>query len=273
MKRFFYFIVVLLICSQSGLAQTIDFPATEYTQDPKANFRLYKTKNMYNFIKLDTRTGQMELVQWSVDGDRMAYKLSDLILVSQEEQIPGRFTLYATTNIYQFVLLDQIDGRTWQVQWGTKKNYRWIERILFNNEIVYEKVKPQSKKEEPKIQPKIAETTMLNSLNLTPVEDEYKLQVTMKMASTQEKYRNQLLSKSPINLAYMTVMKKLMLSTYNEDWQYVESLTNFVLSLLDEECKVNKEELANQLEGKTEYKDIINVFEQYQSDSMKDKDI
>ena len=263
MKRFFYFIVVLLICSQSGLAQTIDFPATEYTQDPKANFRLYKTKNMYNFIKLDTRTGQMELVQWSVKGDRMSYKLSDRVLVSSpEEQIPGRFTLYATTNIYQFVLLDQIDGRTWQVQWDTDKNYRWVKYIKFDEEIVYEP--DGTKKEEPKIQPKIAESTMLNSLNLTPVDDEYKLQVTMLMASTQEKYRNQLLSKSPINVAYMTVMKKLMLSTYNEDWQYVESLTNFVLSLLDEECKVNKEELANQLEGKTEYKEIIKIFKQYQ---------
>ena len=263
MKRFFYFIVVLLICSQSGLAQTIDFPATEYTQDPKANFRLYKTKNMYNFIKLDTRTGQMELVQWSVKGNRMSYKLSDRVLVSSpEEQIPGRFTLYATTNIYQFVLLDQIDGRTWQVQWDTDKNYRWVKYIKFDEEIVYEP--DGTKKEEPKIQPKIAESTMLNSLNLTPVDDEYKLQVTMLMASTQEKYRNQLLSKSSINVAYMTVMKKLMLSTYNEDWQYVESLTNFVLSLLDEECKVNKEELANQLEGKTEYKEIIKIFKQYQ---------
>ena len=263
MKRFFYFIVVLLICSQSGLAQTIDFPATEYTQDPKANFRLYKTKNMYNFIKLDTRTGQMELVQWSVKGNRMSYKLSDRVLVSSpEEQIPGRFTLYATTNIYQFVLLDQIDGRTWQVQWDTDKNYRWVKYIKFDEEIVYEA--DGTKKEEPKIQPKIAESTMLNSLNLTPVDDEYKLQVTMLMASTQEKYRNQLLSKSSINVAYMTVMKKLMLSTYNEDWQYVESLTNFVLSLLDEECKVNKEELANQLEGKTEYKEIIKIFKQYQ---------
>ena len=263
MKRFLYIIVVLLVCSQYGMGQTIDFPATEYTQDPKANFRLYKTKNMYNFIKLDTRTGQMELVQWSVKGNRMSYKLSDRVLVSSpEEQIPGRFTLYATTNIYQFVLLDQIDGRTWQVQWDTDKNYRWVKYIKFDEEIVYEP--DGTKKEEPKIQPKIAESTMLNSLNLTPVDDEYKLQVTMLMASTQEKYRNQLLSKSSINVAYMTVMKKLMLSTYNEDWQYVESLTNFVLSLLDEECKVNKEELANQLEGKTEYKEIIKIFKQYQ---------
>jgi len=251
MKRIFI-LLSLMILSYLSLAQTIDLPATEYTQDPKANFRLYKTENKYNFIKLDTRTGQMELVQWSLDGDRMSYRLSNEILTSSyEEQIPGRFTLYATTNMYQFVLLDQIDGRTWHVQWGTDKEYRWVKRIWFNEE-------------EPKIQPKIAESTMLNSLNLTPVEDEYKLQVTMLMASTQEKYRNQLLGKSPINVAYMNVVKKLMLSTYDEDWKYVESLTNFVAHLLDKDCTVNKDELANQLEGKTEYKEIIRIFKQYQ---------
>ena len=32
---------------------------------------------------------------------------------------PGRFTLYPTQNWYNFLLLDQTDGRTWQVQWST----------------------------------------------------------------------------------------------------------------------------------------------------------
>ena len=256
MKRFIYIIAVLLACSQYSAGQTvIDFPATEYTQDPKANFRLYKTENMYNFIKLDTRTGQMELVQWSVKGNRMAYKLSDRILASQEEQIPGRFTLYATKNIYQFVLLDQIDGRTWQVQWDTDKNYRWIRRIQFNDEIDPEKAKlhPQEPKE-----------TFLGNSDITPVDDEYKLQVTKRMASVQEEYRNKLVYKSPINVAYMTVMKKMMLSPYKLDWEFVETLTNFMASLLEPDCTVNKEEVEKQLENKIEYKDIIKVFEQYQ---------
>ena len=55
-----------------------------------------------------------------------------------------------------------------------------------------------------------------------------------------------------------------MLSTYNEDWKYIESLTNFVSLLLNKECTVNKEELAHQLEGKTEYKEIVKIFKQYQ---------
>lgn len=263
MKRFFYIIVVLLVCSQYGMGQTIDFPATEYSQDPKANFRLYKTKNMYNFIKLDTRTGQMELVQWSVKGNRMSYKLSNKILVSSpEEQIPGRFTLYATTNIYQFVLLDQIDGRTWQVQWGIEKDHRWISRIHFNEEI--EPVEPVETECGLKLQPQELEKTFIGNYDIRPVDEEYKLQVTMQMASVQEQYRNQLLGKSPINVAYMTVMKKLMLSPYKLDWEYVETLTKFLASLLETDCTINKENLEKQLEGKTEYKDVINVFEMFQ---------
>lgn len=129
MKRLL-FTFAIVVSALAITAQNIDFPATEYTQDPKANYRLYKTKNMYNFIKLDTRTGQMEMVQWSVDGNKMTYNLSNEKLVySIEEEIPGRFTLYATTNIYQFLLLDQIDGRIWQVQWHVDSYNRWIERI------------------------------------------------------------------------------------------------------------------------------------------------
>lgn len=123
-------IAVMALVAQLTFAQTVDFPATEYTQDPKANYRLYKTKNIYNFIKLDTRTGQMEMVQWTTSGYPGTYTLSDIKRVDNiEDEIPGRFTLYATTNFYNFVLLDQIDGRTWQVQWSTDSNEMMVVRI------------------------------------------------------------------------------------------------------------------------------------------------
>ncbi len=123
-------IAVMALVAQLTFAQTVDFPATEYTQDPKANYRLYKTKNIYNFIKLDTRTGQMEMVQWTTSGYPGTYTLSDIKRVDNiEDEIPGRFTLYATTNFYNFVLLDQIDGRTWQVQWSTDPNEMMVVRI------------------------------------------------------------------------------------------------------------------------------------------------
>lgn len=125
------FILSMMASAMLAMAQSVDFPATEYTQDPKANYRLYKTKNTYNFIKLDTRTGQMEMVQWSTkSGGTFTYPLSiEKRVYSVEDEIPGRFTLYATTNFYNFVLLDQIDGRTWQVQWSTEPNDMMVIRI------------------------------------------------------------------------------------------------------------------------------------------------
>ena len=127
------FVLVMLVSAVAMMAESGDFRSTEYTQDPKANYRLYKTKNTYNFIKLDTRTGQMEMVQWglaSKNVSKMKYTLSDQKLVhSVEDEIPGRFTLYATTNHYNFILLDQIDGRTWQVQWSTEPDEMMVVRI------------------------------------------------------------------------------------------------------------------------------------------------
>ena len=93
-------------------------------------YRLYPTKNMWNFIKLNTRNGKMWLVQYDVEGDnRMETILHILPLVMKSEEKNGRFALYATKNIWNFILLDQIDGRTWQVQWSLDPENIGIWRI------------------------------------------------------------------------------------------------------------------------------------------------
>ena len=38
----------------------------------------------------------------------------------------GRFKLYPTQNMYNFIMVDVIDGRTWQVQWNIDKDKRLI---------------------------------------------------------------------------------------------------------------------------------------------------
>jgi hypothetical protein len=83
-----------------------------------AKFLLFPTKNIYNFLKLNTRTGEVSIVQYSLDGKEGEVKIQSHYypLVSKEEQSNGRFYLYPTTNIFNFLLMDQIDGRVWQVQ-------------------------------------------------------------------------------------------------------------------------------------------------------------
>ena len=39
-------------------------------------------------------------------------------LISLDKEVKDRFTLYPTQNMYNFILLDQISGKTWQVQWS-----------------------------------------------------------------------------------------------------------------------------------------------------------
>jgi hypothetical protein len=46
--------------------------------------------------------------------------------VGKDEELNERFTLYPTQNMYNFILLDQIDGKTWQVQWSTDPELRGV---------------------------------------------------------------------------------------------------------------------------------------------------
>jgi len=66
-------------------------------------------------------------VQYDIDGDnRFSTYLNRLTLVDKEKEENDRFTLYPTQNIFTFILLDQLDGRTWQVQWSMKPENRGI---------------------------------------------------------------------------------------------------------------------------------------------------
>ena len=90
-------------------------------------YRLFPTQNMWTFIKLNTRNGQMWQVQYDTDGDsRFETYLNLEPLVSKEKEVNGRFTLYSTQNMWTFILLDQLDGKTWQVQWSIESKERFI---------------------------------------------------------------------------------------------------------------------------------------------------
>lgn len=101
-----------------------------YTKDV-GRYKIYPTSNMYNFIKLDTMTGKLWRIQWSLDNDE-EYEVP----IDTGNRIPydgtwvnNRFEVYPTNNIYQFLLLDRINGRVWHFQWGFDLNKNWILEI------------------------------------------------------------------------------------------------------------------------------------------------
>jgi len=91
-------------------------------------YKMYTTENVYNLLKLDTKTGRIEQVQWSLDTNKeFTMTINDTDL--SWDTGCGTFELYPTQNMYQFILLDKVNGRCWHVQWGIGDNKRWIRRI------------------------------------------------------------------------------------------------------------------------------------------------
>lgn len=130
MKKLF-FILAAVMMTASMMAQEAERPPV-YPAEQGARYRLFPTKNMYMFLKLDTQTGKIYQVQWSTEGSeyRFASVLSNFdYSYGDTTATAGRFTLYPTTNIYNFILLDQKDGRTWQVQWHHDKDKRMVTSI------------------------------------------------------------------------------------------------------------------------------------------------
>lgn len=109
--------------SQSNTKQTTASP------DNKVNFRLFQTNNRWTFLKLDTRNGEIMQVQYDMGDNAMQYPLNLKPLAYGDDAKPGRFFLYPTENTFNFLLLDQVDGRVWQVQWNFEANKRGIWKI------------------------------------------------------------------------------------------------------------------------------------------------
>lgn len=91
-------------------------------------FKLFPTKNIWTFLKLDTRNGKIWQVHITVEKDEVRGELdvNAIPLVVPSKERAGRFMLYPTENIYNFVLIDQIDGTLYQVQWSQEAKNRGV---------------------------------------------------------------------------------------------------------------------------------------------------
>lgn len=114
----------------SQVKQNVTFQPKQVSEN--AIYQLFPTPNVWTFIKLDTRNGKMWQVHFSINSDQFEgqVEINSLSLVDEGEDSKGRFILYKTENTYNLLLLDQIDGRVWQVQWNSEIAKRFISRIF-----------------------------------------------------------------------------------------------------------------------------------------------
>ena len=141
MKKYVLFIMSIIIAingySQTTKNDVCDSTLTsiskqleviEFRINGMNRFKLYPTENIYTFLKLDTATGKIDQLQWSLESDNegsVPINSDDLSLDSG----CGTFELYPTMNMYQFILLDKVSGRQWHIQWGMESSERWIRRF------------------------------------------------------------------------------------------------------------------------------------------------
>lgn len=92
----------------------------------KGRYKLYPTENIYTLLQLDTWTGEVQQIQWSLKSSEEG---SFTINSDDLSWSNSHFELYPTKNMYQFMLLDTMNGRKWHIQWGLKDSERWIRRI------------------------------------------------------------------------------------------------------------------------------------------------
>lgn len=127
--------LTFVLCATYSFTRTQTIPnETVYHKQVAENaiYQLFPTKNIWTFIKLDTRNGKMWQVHFSISDskNKVELTLNSLSLITDENEIKGRFTLYPTENMYNFLLLDQIDGTVFQVQWSMESKNRGIISII-----------------------------------------------------------------------------------------------------------------------------------------------
>lgn len=145
MKKLLFILLAIIISGQEfAFAQEIEADSLQTTLSEKEiltlvasntrneeNYKLYPTENMWTFLKLDTRTGKVWQVQYSVNSDNYGeVVVSDWDLTYGENAKAGRFELYPTQNMYNFLLLDKKDGSVVQIQWSMNAENRGLMRVI-----------------------------------------------------------------------------------------------------------------------------------------------
>jgi hypothetical protein len=117
----------------TALAQvpTAQLPTTP-PQHGDVRFSLVPTQNVWTFLLLDSRTGRVWQIHFAVSDSAFAGRLpiNEEALASAPTARDGRFSIHATQNMYNFLLLDQDDGRVWQVQWSNNEAQRGMVGLL-----------------------------------------------------------------------------------------------------------------------------------------------
>jgi len=127
MKKTFIAIIVAVFAFTMSCSQTT---FSQSCQD-NGKYRLYQTENIWTFLKLDTETGQIWQLQYSINGDNTGEMPLNTVALNKDGKLKrGRYELYPTRNMYNFLLLDKETGSVYQAQWSIDAANRGIVNVI-----------------------------------------------------------------------------------------------------------------------------------------------
>ncbi|MBR4564150.1 MAG: hypothetical protein IKO26_06850 [Paludibacteraceae bacterium] len=133
MKRLFNFFVVVVIATNLIAQEQIQFNAVNHETNTALRYKLYPTFNMWTYLKLDTQTGRVTMLQYSTNSreeEGEIYIGIPMEVYVGSEAVNGRYELYPTTNMWTFLMIDQVNGNTYHIQWSNKDmKYNQLYRI------------------------------------------------------------------------------------------------------------------------------------------------
>ena len=110
------------VLNDYAYAEFIEDITKDWTENIES--RTKEWEEMYN-SKPDSIVSAEDKEYWR------PYTLEERIEISDIAQ-NGRFKLYPTDNRYNFIMVDVINGRTWQVQWNIDDDKRLVYRFWDN---------------------------------------------------------------------------------------------------------------------------------------------
>lgn len=140
MKRPILFIITAMILLFGCKTQTepqIEVKEPTFEEKMQENtkelptYKMIATENIHILLKWNTRTGDVWMTQYALSGtDGLEHKIPSVISIESENSWNGRFELYPTKNMFNFIMVDTYYGTTYQVQWNTKDDNCFVVPIL-----------------------------------------------------------------------------------------------------------------------------------------------
>lgn len=131
-KLFILFAVAMMTVSAMAIDQ-LQFNAVNHETSTTLRYKLYPTFNMWTYLKLDTQTGRVWILQYSTQGKSSEGEIligSPAEVYSANQVVNGRYEIYPTTNMWTFLMIDQINGNTYHIQWSNENlNHNLLYRI------------------------------------------------------------------------------------------------------------------------------------------------